>query len=550
MSKPVILAVDDEPRVLSAVEADLRSRYGRDYQVVGAASGEEAREALRSLALRARPVALVMADQRMPGMTGVDLLREVRELAPDAKRALLTAYADTEAAIRAINEVALDHYLLKPWDPPEERLYPVVDDLLDEWWASYRPGAQGIRVVGHRWSREAHELKGFLARNQIPYTWLDIERDEEATRLLASAGTDTAAGPVVVLEDGQALVSPSAAELADRVGLHTRASLPFYDLVVVGGGPAGLAAGVYGSSEGLRTLVVERLAPGGQAGLSNLIENYLGFPKGLSGADLARRANAQALRLGAELLTSQEVAALYARDGFQVVQLSDGTELATNSCIVATGVAYRMLDVPGAEGVTGSGVYYGAGREEAQAHAGEDVFVLGGGNSAGQAAAYLSSFCASVTILVRGDGLAATMSRYLIDRLEATPNVALRPHAEVVEVHGGTRLEGLTIADRVTGDTDKIPAGALFVFIGMAPRTEWLPDEVRRDPGGFVLTGADIARDGRVWPLAREPMPLESSLPGLFAAGDVRSGSGKRVAVAVGEGAMAVRFVHEYLASR
>lgn len=549
MVKPVLLAVDDDPQVLAAVRGDLRAHYGETLRIVGAESGNQALEVLRELALRGDPVALLLADQRMPQMTGVEFLAASRELAPDAKRVLLTAYADTEVAITAINDIQLDHYLLKPWDPPTERLYPALDDILDDWWAAYRPGPAGLRVVGHRWSAEAHEIKEFLARNQVPYVWVDVEaHQEEAAQL--RAGADEAALPFVVLPDGEVIERPNTAGLAERVGLHTQAKLPFYDLLVIGAGPAGLAAGVYGSSEGLKTLVVERLAPGGQAGMSSLIENYLGFPKGLSGSDLARRAQDQAIRLGAELVSSRDAVGLTIRDGYHVLALADGSEVAANAAVLATGVSYRQLPAPGVDSLAGRGVYYSAGREEAVAHTGEDVFVVGGGNSAGQAAVYLSAYAANVTVIIRSDSLAETMSAYLSERLEATPNIHLRANAEIAEGHGSDRLEGLTLTDRVNGEQEKVSAGAVFIFIGMAPRTDWLGEEVLRDRGGFVLTGAEVPADGRIWPLERPPLPLETSVPGLFAAGDVRAGSGKRVAAAVGEGAMAVRFVHEYLATR
>jgi thioredoxin reductase (NADPH) len=549
MTKPVLMAVDDDRAVLSAVAADLRAQYGKDLRILTASSGEEADAALRELRLRETPVALVLADQRMPGITGVDLLRTARELHPEAKRVLLTAYADTDAAIAAINSAQLDHYLLKPWDPPQTRLYPVLDDLLEDWWATFRPPFEGLRIIGHRWSRTAHDLKEFLARNQVPYRWLDVETDADAGRLLESAGMGAESLPVVVYADGSVAAHPERTDVAEHVGLRTTASLPFYDLIVVGAGPAGLAASVYGASEGLQTLLVEQLAPGGQAGTSALIENYLGFPKGLSGAELARRARTQAVRFGAELVHSQEAVGLALRDGYPVLRTEPGGEVAARAVIVASGVAYRTLDVPGADALTGSGIYYAAGLEEAAAHADEDVAVVGGGNSAGQAVLFLARSARSVTLLVRSDSLTDTMSRYLIDQITESPHAAVRYGVEVTQVEGAQRLESVHVEDRASKEPGKLAVGALFVYIGMTPRTTWLPDDVVRDRGGFVLTGPDVMLTGRTWSLRRQPLPLETSTPGIFAAGDVRAGSTKRVASAVGEGAMAVRFVHEHLAS-
>jgi len=548
-ARPVLLAVDDEPSVARAVERDLRRRYGRDYRVLRAGSGEEALTTLREAKLRGTPIALLLVDQRMPGMSGVELLEAALEIAPDAKRALLTAYADTQAAIDAINRVSLDHYLLKPWDPPEEQLYPVVDDLLDAWRAEAPPAADRIQLVGHRWSRESHDARDFLARNQVPFQWLDVEREDEARRLLAAAEGDGVL-PLVLFPDGGSLHGPTITELAERTGVLRRAERPFYDLVIVGGGPAGLAAAVYGASEGLQTALVERDAPGGQAGQSSRIENYLGFPVGLSGGDLARRATTQAQRFGAELLTVQQVTRIEQRGPSKVVHLAGGEELGAAAVIVATGVDYRLLEAPGVEELTGRGVYYGGSRTEGVSCRDEHVVVVGGANSAGQAAIYFAGYAQHVTILYRGDSLAKSMSRYLIDTIEDTPNITVRTNAEVAAAHGDEQLERITMRDRAGGADEEMELAAMFVFIGARPQTEWLPDEVARDKRGFVLAGSELLlEDVRPrWRLERDPYLLETTMPGLFVAGDVRSQSMKRVASAVGEGSMAVSFVHEYLA--
>lgn len=551
MAKPLILAVDDDQLVLSAVERDLRRKYGKEYRILGAISGAAALDALKRLKLRGDPVALLVVDQRMPQMTGVEFLAQAVVLFPHTKRVLLTAYADTEAAIRAINDIRLDHYLMKPWDPPEERLYPVLNDLLDDWQAQFRPPFEGIRVIGTRWSPQSHAIKDFLARNRLPYQSLDVESDQEAGQLLEAAGAGQGTLPVVLFPDGSHLMQPSLAQIAERVGLQTRAQAPFYDLVIAGSGPAGLAAGVYGASEGLRTLIIEREAPGGQAGQSSRIENYLGFPVGLSGLDLARRAVAQAARFGTEILTPQEVTGVRLDDRYKILTLADGAEVSCHVLLVATGVQYRKLDAPGIEALTGAGVYYGAAITEALATRNQDVYVVGGGNSAGQAAMYLSGFARQVTILVRGYSLAESMSRYLIDQIGATPNISIRTRVGVAAAYGSPNLESITIASAETGAAETVPAAALFIFIGAAPRTEWLGDLVERDKPGFILTGPDLLREGkrpRGWSLRRDPFWLESSLPGLFAAGDVRARSVKRIASAVGEGAMAVQFAHQYLA--
>jgi thioredoxin reductase (NADPH) len=543
---PVLLAVDDDPPVLAAVERDLRDRYAEHYQVLTAPSGNGALDLLRRLRLREEAVALLLVDERMPGMSGTEFLTASRRLYPDARRVLLTAYADTEAAIRAINDADVQHYLLKPWDPPEDRLYPVLDDLLETW---RRPApAADLRLIGDRWSHVTHELRQFLARNLVPYRWLDVETDAQARDLLDVAGADAGELPVVVLGNGEVLARPALHEIAERIGLHVRAEREAYDLVIAGAGPAGLAAAVYGASEGLATLLLECSAPGGQAGTTTRIENYLGFPVGLSGADLTLRAREQATRFGAEMLVPSEAVGLVRADPYTVVRLADGGEVSASTLVIASGVTYRTLDVPGAAALTGMGVYYGAGRAEAADHAGGRVFVVGGGNSAGQAAVFLSAFAASVTVLVRGPDLTSTMSRYLIDRIEAADRITVEHGTEVAGVLGERRLEGLRL--RTGTEEREVPADALFVFVGQAPRTGWLDGVVRRDDRGFVLTGADLGQPPEGWPLPVPPLPLETSVPRVFAAGDVRTGSVKRIASAVGEGAMAVSFAHERLAGR
>jgi thioredoxin reductase (NADPH) len=546
MSRPAILAVDDDAPVLAAVERDLRERYAEHYQVLAASSGDQALDLLRRLRLREDAVALLLVDQRMPGMNGTEFLAASRELYPDAKRVLLTAYADTDAAIRAINDADVHHYLLKPWDPPEDRLYPVLDDLLETW---RRPApVTNLRVLGDRWSAASHALRQFLARNLVPYRWMDVETDPQAQQLLQLARADAGRLPVVLLDDGDMLVQPDLPVVAERIGLRTRAQREAYDLVVVGAGPAGLAAGVYGASEGLSTLVLECSAPGGQAGTTSRIENYLGFPVGLSGADLTLRAREQAIRFGVEILTPAEVVGLRREDPYTLVKLANGSEVSAGALVVASGVDYRTLDVPGAADLTGIGVYYGAGRAEAVDHAGGHIFVVGGGNSAGQAAVFLSQWAGSVTVLIRADDLTATMSQYLIDRIEASDKIRVEPNTEVAGVLGERRVEGLRL--RHGTDEREVSADALFIFVGQAPRTAWMQGVVRRDERGFVLTGADLGTPPPDWPLDVPPLPLETSVPGIFAAGDVRHGSIKRIASSVGEGAMAVRFVHERLAGR
>ena len=515
-------------------------------------SGAAALEALTELGRRGEPVALLLVDQRMPGMTGIELLRRAKLLVPDAKLVLLTAYADSEAAIQAINDISLDHYLQKPWDPPDEKLYPVVSDLLEEWKAYYRP-APGVRVIGHRFSEDSHAVRDFLARNQIAHEWLDAERDQKAGIEVARAGADTSRLPIVLFDDGSWLQAPSNREVAEKLGLHTRAELPFYDLIIVGGGPAGLAAAVYGASEGLRTVLVERDAPGGQAGQSSLIENYLGFPRGLSGSELTKRATDQARRFRAEMLSTQEATALEVNGPARIVHLSDGSALSAHTVLVAAGVSYRRLAAPGVDELTGKGIYYGAALTEATNCAHQEVYVIGGANSAGQAAVYFARFALRVTMLVRADSLAKSMSHYLIQQIEGISNIAVKTGAQVVEATGSDHLETLTIED--AEGTSTVPASHLFIFIGASPGCEWLGDQVARDERGFVLAGPDLVEAGANgdrpvgWPLDRDPYLLETSVPGVFVAGDVRHRSIKRVASAVGEGSMAVQFIHQYLAS-
>jgi thioredoxin reductase (NADPH) len=545
-AKPAIVAVDDDAPVLRAVERDLRTRYADDHRIIGAGSAADALEVVRELTQRGDPIALLLVDQRMPAMTGTEFLAEALTLQPDAKRVLLTAYADTDVAIRAINEIRLDHYILKPWDPPEERLYPVLDELLADWSAGFRPAFEGLRLLSGRWAPRGHEIRDFLTRNQVPYLWLDPETDEDGRRL---AGTfDEAVDPtrpIVVLPDGRDLRDPSNRDLADAIGMSTHAALPFYDLVIVGAGPAGLAAAVYGASEGLKTLLVEREAPGGQAGTTSRIENYLGFPSGLSGSDLARRALAQAKRLGAEILSSQEATTIRREDPYRFVGLGDGSEVSCQAAVVTTGVSYRQLEVPGAAELAGAGVYYGAATTEAHLYRDGRVAVIGSGNSAGQAVVHLARYAASVHLVIRGESVGGGMSAYLVEQIEELDNVEVRLKTETAALRGDTHLEGATFATP-DGDID-IALDAMFIFIGQQPRTAWLDGVVARDERGFVLTGSSVPR-GPGWNLERDPFLLESSLPGLFAAGDVRHDSVKRIASAVGEGAMAIALVHRYLA--
>jgi thioredoxin reductase (NADPH) len=553
MAKPALLTVDDDAEVLRAVERDLRSRYSKDYRVLRADSGQAALEMLAQLKTRNDAVALLLVDQRMPNMNGVAFLAEAIKVFPGAKRVMLTAYADTDAAIKAINEAKIQHYLLKPWDPPEQNLYPVLDDLLEDWQADYRPPFQGLRVLGLRWSPKSYEVRDFLARNQVPYQWMDVEladRDPAIRELVGTLGEDVKRLPLVIFADGSKLFEPSNPEIAAKVGLRVKAETNYYDVVIVGGGPAGLAAAVYGASEGLSTVMIEREAPGGQAGLSSRIENYLGFPSGLSGGDLARRAVAQARRFGVEVISPSEAVGVRTEGNYKLVKLLDGSELSCRALLIATGVQWRKLDVPGVAELTGAGVYYGAATTEAVSCRDEDVYIVGGANSAGQAAMYLSKFAKRVVLLVRGPSLAATMSQYLIDQIARTPNIFVEFHSQVVEAHGDGRLEAISILCSASGDTLRVPATSLFIFIGAMPNTAWLEGTVMRDEKGFILSGIDLVKDGKSpkgWPLDRPPGLLETNVPGIFVVGDVRKGSVKRVASGVGEGSIAIQFVHQYL---
>ena len=553
MRKPVIVTVDDDPDVLRAVERDLKKHYDQRYRVLRAESGMVALDLLRRLQQRNEAVALLLVDHRMPQMNGVETLQAAMKLFPQAKRTLLTAYADTEAAIKAINDVQLHHYLLKPWDPPERQLYPVLDDLLDDWQGGFHPPFDGLRVLGTRWSSKSYELREFLARHQVPYQWLDADsapRDEEVARLLTGLEPGNKKLPLVLFPDGSCVCEPPPHELAEKLGLQTRAGLEFYDLAIVGGGPAGLAAAVYGASEGLKTVMVEREAPGGQAALSSRIENYLGFPSGLSGADLTRRAVAQAKRFGVEIVAPQDVVRLRVDGPYRYLLLSDGTEISCHALLLATGVQWRMLAVPGMDRLRGAGVYYGGTATEAIACRGEDVYIVGGANSAGQAAMFFSSYANRVVMLVRGDSLAATMSQYLIEQIRETANIQVEYGVRVVEVHGDDHLDSISILCGHTGKVESVPANSLFVFIGAEPRTAWLDGTVERNERGFILTGPDLMRSGKRpkgWALDRDPSLLETSIPGVFAVGDVRYGSVKRVASGVGEGSVAIQFIHQYL---
>ncbi|HEY7175182.1 MAG TPA: FAD-dependent oxidoreductase [Micromonosporaceae bacterium] len=547
--RPSILTVDDDPGVSRAVARDLRRRYGENYRIVRAESGDEALTALREMKLRGDAVAVLLADYRMPRMSGLEFLEAAMDLYPNARRVLLTAYADTGAAIEAINVVDLDYYLLKPWDPPEEKLYPVIDAQLESWRTNDFRQVAVTKVVGHRWSARSSEVREFLARNQVPYRWYHSETPE-GQRLLEAAGADARTLPLVVTADGEPLVAPSDAELAARVGLNTEPSTDFYDLIVVGGGPAGLGAAVYGASEGLHTVLLERVATGGQAGQSSRIENYLGFPDGVSGAQLTDRARRQAVRFGAELITTRDVVALEANGAARTVRFADGAWIDAHTVILATGVSYRQLDADGLDRLTGRGVYYGSALTEASNCTNEDVYIVGGANSAGQAAAYLARGAKSVTLLVRGKSLQESMSYYLIQQLSAIPNVRIRTCTEVIGAQGEDHLEHLTLRDSTTGEVETVEASWLFVFIGALPHTDWLDGVLVRDERGFVLSGPDLAIEGSLpvgWDLDRQPFHLETSIPGVFVAGDARAESAKRVASAVGEGAMAVMLVHRYL---
>jgi thioredoxin reductase (NADPH) len=552
MAKPILLSVDDDSAVLRAIERDLRSQYGAEYRVIGSDSPVAALDILKNLKVRNDGVALLLADQRMPHMDGVEFLREAKEIFPEAKRALLTAYADTNAAISAINQASIDYFFLKPWDPPAEHLYPQLDDLLGDWQASYRPAYEGIRVLGTRWSPRSYELRDFLARNHVPYQWIDVElsaNDPETKRLLEALGPEASGLPIVLFPDGTKLLESAPAEVAQKVGLRTRAQTDFYDLAIVGGGPAGLAAAVYGASEGLHTVMIEREAPGGQAGMSSRIENYLGFPTGLSGADLARRAVVQAQRFGVEIL-SQEAIGIRTEGPYRIIKLADNNEISCHALMIATGVQWRRLEATGVDRLQGAGVYYGGGATEALSCKGEVVYVVGGANSAGQAAMNFAKYAERVVILVRGSSLASTMSQYLIDQVKDTANIQLWTHASVAEVHGDVHLEEISILCSDTNQVERVPASAMFIFIGALPRTEWLAGVVERDERGFILTGPDLMHGSqrpKGWEPDRDPFLLETNVPGIFAVGDVRHGSVKRVASGVGEGSVGVQFIHQYL---
>ncbi|MBH8570299.1 FAD-dependent oxidoreductase [Microvirga sp. STS02] len=546
--KPIILAVDDDPQVLAAIARDLRQEFSEEYRILRVNSGPEALTTIKELHEKEEPLALIVADQRMPELEGVELLTASREFFPDAKRVLLTAYADTEAAVRAINSARLDHYLMKPWDPPENLLYPILHDLLTAWQVTHKPRFGGIRLIGFQWSPLSHELKDFLSGYMVGYQWLDYETNPEAKELVKARGFTSSDLPLIICADGKAVANPTKTALAEHLNIANQPLQDLYDVVVVGAGPSGLAAAVYGASEGLKTLIVERQTPGGQAGTSSRIENYLGFPTGLSGAELAFRAWTQAVRLGAEFLAPQEVADLCIQDGYKVLTLSDGREISTKAVVLTTGVSYRTLDVPGMERLSGAGVYYGAARTEARSCDEQDVYIVGGGNSAGQAAMYLATYARKVFIVIRGANLAASMSAYLIEQIRTTPNIELLSHSQIKEACGQDHLEAVMVD--VNGTVEKRPARALFVFIGAKPSTEWICDQVLCDGKGFLLTGRDLVTDPRyaeVWKKDREPYLLETCVPGIFAAGDSRAGAMARVASAVGEGSMAIKFVHQYL---
>jgi len=553
MAKPILLSVDDDSDVLRAIERDLRSQYGAEYRVIGSDSPEGALDLLKQLKLRNDSVALLLADQRMPRMDGIGFLQEGMRIFPDAKRALLTAYADTNAAIGAINQASINYFFMKPWDPPAEHLYPQLDDLLGDWKASYRPAFQGIRMLGTRWSPRCYELRDFLARNHVPYQWIDVElsaNDPETKRLLEALGPEAASLPVVLFPDGTKLLEGTPSEIAQEVGLRTRAQTNFYDLAIVGGGPAGLAAAVYGASEGLHTVIIEREAPGGQAGMSSRIENYLGFPTGLSGGDLARRAVVQAQRFGVEILSPQSAVGARTEGPYRIIKLADDSEISCHALMIASGVQWRRLEAPGIDRLQGAGVYYGGGASEALSCKGETVYVVGGANSAGQAAMNFARYAERVVILVRGESLSSTMSQYLIDQIKETAKIQIWAHASVAEVHGDTHLEEISVLCSDTNKVERVSASAMFIFIGALPRTDWLAELVARDERGFLLTGPDLIRDGqhpKGWTLDRDPFLLETNVPGIFAVGDVRHGSVKRVASGVGEGSVAVQFIHQYL---
>jgi thioredoxin reductase (NADPH) len=550
MAKPIILSVDDEIQVLNAIVRDLRNHYGGDYRIMKANSGADALATVSQLKKRNAPVALLVADQRMPEMTGTEFLKEAVKFYPQVRKVLLTAYADTEAAITSINQIGLDHYLMKPWDPPDQNLYPILDDLLNDWLATVPLPYDGIRVAGTLWSPQSHNVKDFLSRNRIPYQWLDIETDKEAQVLVESVSEDDHRLPIVFFPDGITMIQPDNLTLAEKVGLQTKASQPYYDLIIIGAGPAGLGAAVYGASEGLSTALIEREATGGQAGTSSRIENYLGFPNGISGSDLARRATDQAKRLGAEILTAVEVVKVRIEGPYRIVTLNDGTELSCKALIIATGVTVRTLDEPGVEQLTGAGIYYGAALTEAAHYAGRHVFVVGGANSAGQAAMFFSRYASQVTMLVRDTSLSNSMSQYLIDQIDGTENIDVKTNTIVLEAIGDERLDAIKIKDKVSGEEQTVPAAALFIFIGAKSHSEIVAGLVDRNTAGFIRAGRSLMRNGsrpKGWTLNRDPFPLETNVPGIFVAGDVRDYAVRRVASAVGEGANAVSQVHQYL---
>lgn len=554
MSKPVILILDDELQVLNTIERDLRKHFQGDYRIIKSTTGKDALETVKKLKERNNSIALFLVDQRMPEMTGTEFLEQASKFEPQARKVLLTAYADTKAAIDSINKIGLDYYLMKPWDPPEQNLYPALDDLLDDWNATVQISFDGIRVAGTRWSSKSYEIKNFLARNSIPYEWLDLEKDSKTKELVKAINSDSKKLPsfVIFFPDGDTLIEPDRETLAQKIGLKTRADHPFYQLIVIGGGLAGLAAGVYGASEGLRTIIIEKEATGGQAGTSSRIENYLGFPKGISGSDLARRATTQAKRLGTEILVPQEVAKIEVKGNqkgpYKVVTLKDGSDLHCFTVIIATGMTVRRLEATDIDRLTGAGVYYGAALSEVSLYRDQDVFVVGGANSAGQGAMYYSRYCRKVIILIRGDSLTKSMSQYLIDQIHTTKNIEVRTHGFVLEVKGKNRLEAIVIGNSITNEIKELPASALFIFIGATPVSKIVSDIVETTSEGYILTGEDLLIKGkRPKNFDRDPYLLETSIPGMFAAGDIRYGSSKRVASAVGEGAVAVRFVHEYL---
>jgi thioredoxin reductase (NADPH) len=548
MPKPVILTLDDDPSVLSSIERDLRARYGQEYRILPIDSGKTALDYLRRCQQRNEPVALLLVDQRMPEMSGVDFLEKAVRAYPQAKRVLLTAYADTQAAIASINKVGLDYYLMKPWHPPEERLYPILDELLEDWKVHVRLPYEGIRVAGTLWSLSSHQIKDFLTRHQIPYQWLDIEKDSQARHLVEEVSSQEIKLPVVFFPDGNVLIQPDLKELAEKVGLQTRAARPFYDIVVVGSGPAGLASAVYAGSEGYRCLVIERAAPGGQAGSSPKIENYLGFPTGISGNDLTRRAVSQAKRFGVEILSAQEAKHVLVKDAYRIIQLSDGAEISCHALLIATGASFHTLKMPGAAELTGAGIYYGAAYTEARNYKDQEVFVVGGANSAAQGAIYLSQFARKVRVLIRGSQ--PTASKYLVDALEQNPKIELLCNTDLIEVQGKNTLEGITVKNNLTGQRQQFATSAMFVFIGVRPQSQLVANLVKRDENGYILTGADLIVEKRPspgWPLERDPYLLETNIPGIFAAGDVRFGTNHRVASAVGEGAIAFALMKEYL---